>query len=247
MDTQTLEIFTPKCKDWNCDNGRKILSHEWTAKIKAFKAKYMLTVTTRWAFTPNGMEHAKKAIAPFLRSLKYRNIKYISVMGAAQHEKIHFHIACKGEKPSIRWIKQKWHKLTGCYYVHIEKWHSNLPAYLVWSNAAQIPNHKEGKTAWITLEQPFRRIQTSARLFPSKKQKQAADPDRYLHLDSDEPKYIEHLRELLTLNNTHQTRQQSDGKQSTRHHPGISEQSDGPCDTQRKRGTGKTIWENPDK
>ena len=82
------------------------------------------------------------------------------------HGTIHYHIACKGHRPKQLWVKRKWMHLSGAYEVKVSDAHGRLPWYLIDKNAALLPNHKEGETAWDGCTgNLFQRIRTSSNLF----------------------------------------------------------------------------------
>lgn len=126
----------------------------------------MITITTRFEqFSRRNVKIAQRLSAQFLRALHYKGIKYIAAMG--YKGTIHYHIACKGTKPSQKWIKDKWLRLSGCFEVDISEARENTPWYLIDQNAALLPNNKEGEFAWGDCSgNTFHRIRTSSGLFP---------------------------------------------------------------------------------
>lgn len=125
----------------------------------------MVTITTRFSdFTKENVRMAQKLSARFLRALHYRGNQYVAVM--ALEGTIHYHIACKGERPSTAWVKKKWMRLSGCFEVAVTDAHEYTACYLIDNNTALLPNHKEGEHAWEGLGgNTFQRVRTSSRLF----------------------------------------------------------------------------------
>ena len=165
VDTATGVVSLLKCRDWNCDNGKQNRITFWRRRVYVFQPEYMITITTRFSdFNRDNIREAQRLSARFLRALKYKGIKYISV--TAYHGTIHYHIACRGTRPKQLWVKRKWMHLSGCYEVKVSDAHKKLPWYLIDKNAAQLPNHKEGETAWEGCTgNVFQRIRTSSNLF----------------------------------------------------------------------------------
>jgi hypothetical protein len=102
------------------------------------------------------------------------------------HGTIHYHIVCKGPRPSKKWVKEKWHRLSNCYYTKISDAHENIPWYLIEKNAAALPNHKEGVFAWSE-SAVFQRIRATSNLFPKSKNLKKPEKGRFeVHHLSDE-------------------------------------------------------------
>jgi len=164
-------------KSWNCKACVKnILIPQYLKKLNTIKWDYFVTVTTKTKCAPPvwRINRAKKKFQDFLRSATNRyapkgGVVYFSSIGLTSTGRIHFHFLWKGAKPSKKWIRKKWHGLTGCYEVDVRPAHDNHKLYLL-KNAAQIPDFSLD-TRFTFKDQnelhDFRRVTYTHGIFPA--------------------------------------------------------------------------------
>lgn len=138
-------------------------------------------MTTQFQFTPHGVKLANKALTKFLRWLNDQDPGMVYTSGLDRTPRrglIHFNIAINGKLPSLKRMKAKWLKLTGCHDIKSKPAHSNVGYYLA-KRASELPNTKDdAPPAWRGITKRFRRIRASEGLYPAppKKKREHESP-----------------------------------------------------------------------
>jgi hypothetical protein len=86
-----------------------------------------------------------------------------------ENDKIHYHIPYQGSKPKKKWLREYWHKKTGCFEINIKTFNPNHDEYVIDENAALIPHIKDDPAFRSGFQ--FRRIRPSQKLFPPRRKK----------------------------------------------------------------------------
>lgn len=104
---------------------------------------HMMTLTHDVRFAPP-VWRILQAREQFLIALKAaarkHGFKFIWALGVSDNGYIHHHVLIRGRAPSRRWMRRLWRKLTHCRQVHIRPAKPGDLWYLLFENAAKVPN-----------------------------------------------------------------------------------------------------------
>lgn len=172
----------------------------WDTRISSREWDCLMTPTTKYPYTPRGIEMANDALTELLRTLRKldANMKYVAVVDLNKKGRIHFHIAYAGAMPNGRKLKARWKHLTGCYNLKVTPAHSNIGYYLA-KRASELPNIKDDALpAWrgVTLK-GFRRIRRTEGLFPTPPKSASAEERPWKPCFAVDAEYPEHLLNSL--------------------------------------------------
>ena len=132
-----------------------------------FDGTEMITLTTKWNFTPHNTAKAQTKSAKFLRFLAYHGFAYICAFAVGKTGKIHYHIIIKRIKGHLNiedtGYREKWRSLSSCYYNQVVDAGKRTPYYVIAKNVARIPNPMTmpATYGWNRSNKNFRRIRRS--------------------------------------------------------------------------------------
>lgn len=172
----------------------------WETRVSSRKWACMITPTTKYPYTPRGIEMANAALTELLRALRGLDpgMKYAAVMDLNRNGSIHFHVAYAGIIPKERRLKARWKRLTGCYNLKVTPAHSNIGFYLA-MRASELPRIKDDSLpAWRGVtRKSFRRVRCTVGLFPSPPKDARAKEPRWKASFAADGEYPEHLLNSL--------------------------------------------------
>ncbi|MFA5974686.1 MAG: hypothetical protein WC859_00795 [Elusimicrobiota bacterium] len=149
------EIVISNEKTWRCKACAYNMTQTLIAEMGKLKGSYFLTLTTDIPFAPpaTNIKDIQKHLGQFLRAFSYQygSPRYFWGFGVTKRKKIHIHILGEGRRPSLKWIKRKWHKLTGYYIVHLKPAEETHVQYIAW-NMARLPDYFSSSSGFSAID-----------------------------------------------------------------------------------------------